>query len=449
MSARIEDRLSAALRARAELVQPEDLRHLSPPGRRPRQWKKPAIVALAAAACVAVVVVPLVSRHHGSSRDEPAKRVHVPYGPAKDLLPEGPYQAPEATLVHRLTGDMDGDGRPDQVRAHGREVTVTLAADPAHPLTYRDSTLHGLVGLMPTTGGAHAIVEATSGLTNGDEWHALTLQDGELKVVRISTDSKYGGHGDVPGYRTSWLTPDGALMSGELDPLAHGSRYLAVKASRLTLDPPQLTDLGRWCWDVSTQQVPQPCPDGEDYAFDPGPRDSLPALLPYFDNNDSIGTEGETWDGDGASLRVVEGETHTTDPMKQGYDLVGTIDGHHVSAHAGGFTSTVFKTFVDLGHGVRGIVVEGADIETGWNVLSYVDGTLRDTQVRSDVLPGAVFDTFVGPAHEVFTKIRLATVGHFEVYRWEVSDDTGRYLIPVKVGEVCFDDFESTYGSCR
>jgi hypothetical protein len=446
MSAQIEDRLTVALRARAELVQPEGLRHLSPPGRRPRQWRKPVVAALAAAACVAAVVVPLVSRHH-SSRDEPA--VHVPILPERYQLPTGPYRAPEPELTDHLTGDVDGDGRPDEIRASGQTVTVTLAADPAEQATYQEHGLHGLVGLMPVAGGGHAIVEAGGDLADGDQWFALTLSDRVLKVVRFSVNSKYGGHAVVPGYRTSWLTSDGALMSGELDPMQHGSRYLAVKASRLTLDPPQLTPVGRWCWDVSTQQVPQPCPDGQDYAFDPGPKDSLPSLQPYFDNDDSIGIAGSRWDGDGVSLRLEADDLPAADLADQGYDVVGTIDGHHVSAHAGDFGPILFKTFVDLGHGVRGLVVENAVDGHTWNVLSYVDGSLGDTRVRSNLLPGAIFDTFVGPDHEVFTRVDLETVGHYELYRWEVSDDSGRYLVPVDQGEVCMDDYEGTYGNCR
>lgn len=40
------------------------------------------------------------------------------------------------------------------------------------------------------------------------------------------------------------------------------------------------------------------------------------------------------------------------------------------------------------------------------------------------------------------------TVGHYQLYRWEVTDSSGEAVVPVDLGPVCIDDFEGTYGLC-
>jgi hypothetical protein len=445
----MEDRLTAALHARAELVRHEDLRHHALPQPAVSHRRRNAVVALLAAACVAAVVVPLVSRDHGA-HEQPT--VHVPQPPSDEVLPQGAYRAPEPRLTDRLSGDVDGDGRPDDVRASGHTISVTLAADPSHPIRYDQPQLSGLAGLIPSRGRAHGIVEANAGLADGDEWLVLTLQDGGLRIAKISVNTKDGVHGVVPGYWTSWLAPDGALMGGRLDPLQHGARHLAVDVSRMTLDPPRSSSLGRWCWDVLTQQVPAPCPTGQDDAFDPGPHGSLPSLLPPMDNDDSISPLGAggsgTWREGSVSLHLADGPVEATEPQDQVYDVVGTIDGHHVSARAGVFTPTMFKTFVDLGHGVRGLALENATDLGGWTLLSYVDHRLVPTTVNSNLHPGEVFETWIGPDKQVFTRVRDGVAGHWRLYRWEDTDTSGRYLVPVSLGVVCIDDFQQTYGTC-
>src|SRR5262249_28929998 len=156
----------------------------------------------------------------------------------------------------------------------------------------------------------------------------------------------YAGTGMIqPGYETSWMTSNGELFSGVLDPMQHGSRHLAVDVSRTEARPDHLvaTRLGRWCWDVVAQQVPAPCPDGVDNSFDPGPHGSLPTLSPRFDNNHSITTNGDTWTDTSVSLHLEKGRVHSKDESNQVYDVVGTIDGHPVRARAGVFVPLLFK----------------------------------------------------------------------------------------------------------
>jgi hypothetical protein len=455
MSTVIEDRLTAALQARADLVQPEDLRHQSPQPPTPTPiWRRPAVVGLVAAACIVAVVVPLASRH-GHAEDQPT--VHVPLPVNKDVLPQGPFSAPVPKLTDRLTGDVDGDGRPDEIRADRENLSVTLAADPTHPISEQLSDLRGLAGLSPTRGPAQAIVVSTAALVNGDAWLVVALRHGKLVVLAQGETATLKGRGGLTagrdvaqGYGTSWLTPGGVLMSGVLNPMQHGQRRLAVYVTRTDVGTKHLleTRLGRWCWDVATQQVPAPCADGEDNAFDPGPQGGLPTLLPRFNTQRVMFTNNDTWENGTVSLHMEEAPVHAKEAFDQVYDLVGTIHGDPVRAPAGVFTPTLLKTFVDLGHGVHGLAVENARDGSGWNLLPYVDHSLVPTRVNSNLLPGDLYQTWVAGG-KAFTRVPHGTVGHYELYRWEVTDASGRQVVPVDLGEVCMDDFEDTYGNCQ
>ena len=195
----------------------------------------------------------------------------------------------------------------------------------------------------------------------------------------------------MPGSSTSWLTPAGVLMTGKLDPMQLGERRLAVDVSRV--EPrsgrrPFVTPIGRWCWDTVGQQVPAPCPEGVNDAFDTGPHGSLPALLPRADINRDTITTYDTWQEGSTSLHFVEDPARASSRFEQVFDVVGTIDGHDVSARAGTFNPILFTKYVDLGDGVRGLAVIDDGPRTQWHLLSYVDGRLVPLPVSGGLRPG-------------------------------------------------------------
>ncbi|WP_341924487.1 hypothetical protein [Nocardioides psychrotolerans] len=113
----IEDRLSAALEARADLVQPEDLRPAQVPGPPASvTWlRHPATYVAAAAACAAVIAAPfLVSGGDGGTERSPAPPpssvVPTELPPLVDV--GGDWPAPDGAT----RADVDGDGIPDDVR---------------------------------------------------------------------------------------------------------------------------------------------------------------------------------------------------------------------------------------------------------------------------------------------------------------------------------------------
>jgi hypothetical protein len=476
MTTALEDRLSAALHARADVVQPEDLWHLTLPGPASRpSWRRPVVVALVAAAAVAAVALPVVLAHHGTHEHPlPSDRFTLP----PNHVPSTRFPAPLPESTQALTGDIDGDGRADQARVVGHTLTVTLAADPGHPLT-GPLGVTGLIGLTGTDGPGAGIVTTENDSPGEDSWQVMVLQNGALARVPPVESSPAAPAGSPPGaaagslgvtrgYSTSWLTPTGELVSGVLDPMQQGQRHLAVYASRVVVRSGHLhvLPIGRRCWDVVTQQVPAPCPAGVDDAFDPGPHGSLPALLPKSDLNDSINV-GETWQQDPVSLTLTKDPVHAASDQNQVYDVVGTIAGHHVSAPVGTWLVGLMKRYVDLGHGVHGLapfsIGEGG---WDWHLMAYVDGRLVPLPVAGDPHPGpfslrpgadpVVADgkghagsTWISPGGRVFTTVSLGDQGYVELYEWQVTDSSGTELRAVDLGEVCMDSFWGTYGTCR
>jgi hypothetical protein len=457
MSTALEYRLTAALHARAELVQPEDIEHaaLRPAVSRPL-WRRPAVVGLVAAAAAAVaiaaVVVPLSSRD-----DQPVDRpLHFDH----HWPPSPHHPQPSQKLSNRLSGDVDGDGSPDQVRLTGHALTVTLAADPGHPRTTSVPDAGGLVGLADIGGAGRSVLVSTNDLGTGAEWQAFDLQRGRLGLVLLHDGPAQRSLSVVPGYRTSWLTADGVAMEGRLDPVQEGERHLAVHVSRVEgrSGRPVITPVGNWCWDVVAQQEPAPCAPGTDNAYDPGPHGTLPALLPIYSASEHF-IQIDGWHAGDVSLDVAEGPVKEKSVFKQLYVVKGTIEGHHVSASIGPSFPNLVERFMDLGHGVRGLAV--ANSPETWTLLSFVDGrlvTLAAPTGDNSLHPGVVSviyrgkgepaETWIGPDGQVFTTLQTGGPGQDELIQWQVTDSSGTKLEPVDLGRVCVDDFWGTYGTC-
>ena len=48
----------------------------------------------------------------------------------------------------------------------------------------------------------------------------------------------------------------------------------------------------------------------------------------------------------------------------------------------------------------------------------------------------------------MFTSLALGNQGYVELYRWQVTDVSGRALEAVDLSEVCMDAYWGTYGTC-
>jgi len=129
----MEDRLRAALAARAEQVRPETLRQ-DPPGPVARPWwRAPGSYGLLAAVAVVVLVVPVgvLALLRGGDGPTPAA------SPTDDLPLPSPAAGGTWTETASSVGDYDGDGADDVARVLAQDPTtqtgevrveVTLAA---------------------------------------------------------------------------------------------------------------------------------------------------------------------------------------------------------------------------------------------------------------------------------------------------------------------------------
>ena len=175
MSTLMEDRLAAALRARAEQVGPEDLGRLEVPETSHRSWR-PALAVLAAAAAVAAVAVPLATR--GSDDAQPAP-------PATSSTPTPSAVATPFDETSRAEGDVDGDGADDLVRTDGEGLVRVDFADGSRAELQQPmgAAIEGLAEVG--TPGLAVVL----GIDSGDERpaHVLRWVDGRLVEVDPGT----------------------------------------------------------------------------------------------------------------------------------------------------------------------------------------------------------------------------------------------------------------------
>lgn len=271
MSSTIEERLAAALDARAELVTPQDLRPLEVP-KPPRRHVRTGLLLLTAAATAAVVATPFVLEDGGGTTQSPGPAgppsgaVSEPTEPEPAEPSEQPAVPADAIVVGRQKADLDGDGRPDRVRLlldspspdepGDGFVAVTLAAGG----TSVAEMPFGYPGLKPAfdingDGREQVLLSNTQG---GDfsqvlvyTWHedglVLARQEGAAPLA-TEADGVSGYYTDDRGL-VSWLSRDEA-----------GGTTYEVQEWTWSVDGDRLvpTPAGIRCKDVGTQP-PRPC----------------------------------------------------------------------------------------------------------------------------------------------------------------------------------------------
>lgn len=312
----IEERLRAALTARADLVRPEDLAPVAPVlPLRPR-WQSPWVL-LATAAVVLLVLGVVLQGIGGRQRSDdiapkPDQQVELelPDDVGADWTPE------DLASPSRL--DLDGDGTKEKVvflaeptKEHdGRlrlQTTLSSTGEEAYGLAQLQSTL-GVITFDPIDAdgdGDQELVLPWEDLGAGGPsapGHPLVydLRDGLLVQVAVDRPELLQmGHVPVPGSATQYYdmvhhqaywVEDGQLLSSRtVRPFAHGN---------MTVLSPEDTvvDTWRWVLDESGLLRPEeagclvetreserrPCPDGA--------ADSLPVLGPA--STDGIGVGG-------------------------------------------------------------------------------------------------------------------------------------------------------------
>jgi hypothetical protein len=238
----IEERLTAALHARADQVTPEDLTPLLVPA--PRRSRRTVVAAavLAAAAVSAVVALPLLDDVPNDDRPAP---------PASSLTPTPSPEPAQGRSEVRT--DLDGDGKRDRAWIEDGQVRVRYTTG-----TGVDAQVEvGSLLLPPVTdaGTRHPIVVAVPPADSDRRATTVTFAD-DIRVRQAPASLALG-----PG-RTVWVDEIGALMLGEYDAnLPQNQRVPVAAAAYRAKRDGELVEYsaGDLCWDRTTHETPVDC----------------------------------------------------------------------------------------------------------------------------------------------------------------------------------------------
>ena len=258
----LEDRLTAAMTARTDLVRLEDLRPADPPTRRTHPWRRPALYGLAAAACAAAIAAPFVLGG-GPGDDAP----DVP--PATRTPSESPTAAPPTdwpVIDSWRSLDVDGDGARDVLvtqNASGEELSLeewrvqvrfATGSFATYPVGRHVSV--NLVDPVDVDGdGADEIL-----IYNGEEKHELMVLRhdglGGLTGLRIPDDPGLTSAPDARYRSRGWWIEDGRLFSYRT---VEGG---FVPGTSNASPPPYEVDIWRWDVGPNDRLVPVAMPSG-------------------------------------------------------------------------------------------------------------------------------------------------------------------------------------------
>lgn len=484
----LERRLAAALDARAELVQPEDLRFAAPPHTGPAtsrpttasevapihpRWRRAGIYAAAAAACAAVIAAPLVLV------DDPADR------PDRDLAtapPEGWVGGVGRTgegaqlPTSRMTADVDGDGAADSVwvRSPGSRmgpvrVEVLLSSDPDEvrwTLLEQEAVSAGQEGAIQLDDdpGEELVISSEDG--EGFEASVVDLVDGRLQQVPAPPGDPLRSTTLTDGRTRSVRVESGSLVSWvSQGRLADDAELARVDATwwaigevdgqrRLVVD-----DEGEQCIDLVGMRFGA-CLEGnvpdQDFPEISGsnPSDVVPDFLPVVTRQLDLGQELDFEVAGSPAVARLAGQVDSP-------TLEVEVGGDTLTAELGpGDPARLLDGFVPGEAGVGLLVLRESGDATAWSVWSVRGGELVELTVSDEAPFGSGFletsDGLQGYRTELSTSGLLWTavgslVGDQEVREvWTWSLDEGPGL--VATGQSCFrfpeDGSDVTFSAC-
>ncbi|NPD05764.1 hypothetical protein HN031_13820 [Nocardioides sp. zg-1308] len=450
----VEERLRAALAARADLVGPDDLTATAPAPVVPlrSRWASPWVLVAAAAAVLlvlGVVLAGLPSRQRSDdvapSPEEP--RIELPADVGRE------WQADDLSSVERL--DLDGDGTDEEVEFlaepskdfDGRtriETTLSSTGEEAYGIVQLSTTI-GTDALDPIDADGDGDQELVlydddpSAVGGGGYPLVLDLRDGLLVQAAVEDpDLLVRGSVPVPGEGTEhydvvrlhdYWVEDGRLWSGR-------SRN-AYAAGNMTLHRPERVVLEAWTWaldDAGVLRASDPtCRTdvlGERGTCEPGEADSLPRLGPAATGTIGEGEQADYGEGFSFTGAVADGAlvARVGDAGEMRLDLAVDDPLLNTRQPTGVFydgASFVVTSASDPA--LVQVVVQRGDVlrvvEPVGEVPLRDDGDVRTWLTRDGALVTAVAD---GDA--------------WRTWQWEMVSGTEIAALPT--GTVCFDDVE-------
>lgn len=281
----IEDRLTHALAARADLVQPEDLRPLDPPTATVSWLRHPATYVAAAAACAAAIAAPFVLTGDGGASPEPPPTTQTPsLPPQTDVGGDWPIPFPSDPV------DVDGDGVQDQVRIRQEpgkplvgpgvrvEVDLSSTGDQVFGLTSSEGSFVNVMNAVDLDGDGDR--ELVLSRDEGVPAAVLALRDGQLAEATrpddppLVTGTVPTGAGDRGRPSYLWVAGGGLYSYLSVDDFSgvdpvEDPTYYEVDVTRWSLDDGTMvpTAEGRQCVDKTLEgsdDLPVPCEDDDE-----------------------------------------------------------------------------------------------------------------------------------------------------------------------------------------
>jgi hypothetical protein len=466
----IEARLRAALTARAEQVQPEDLAQLATVVPLRPRWQSPWVL-LATAAAVLLVIGVVFQGMGGNPRSD--RIAPQPDTPTIDLPADigRDWEPDDRSTPARL--DLDGDGTREKVvflaeptKDHdGRtrlQTTLSSTGQEAHGLVELGTTI-GISALDPIDAdgdGDQELVLYTTAVDGGPgapfEPVVLDLRDG-LLVQAVPEDPQLLSAGDVvvPGSATAYYdrvhlqafrVEGGKLVS------TRSVNAFARAAGAMTLLRPETYVMDTYEWTLGDDGVLRPGAKGcllqVPEATRPCDADSADDL-PYVtsESTDTIGVGEQVAlddgglgyrarlddDGDGAATLVVDG------PGADGSVYAANLPDPEVHVVSPGYltgydaASVVITSGSDPG--AIEVVVQTGD-RAGLVSLRPVGEVALGTGTTDD---GRAYRSWLTAAGVVVTAV-AGDDGSWEAWQWVRSGDTEIAALPW--GTICFDDVE-------
>lgn len=420
MSTHLEDRLTAALAARADLVQPEDLRPLARSAA-PYSPRRSTALLAAASVVIAGTIAAVLLTSRNDDRPEPARP-----------LPDGYVE------VGRATGDVDGDGRDDLVRLARRESTASLVVDLATAdrltKTLPAGGLPELVGLTDVGTPGRVIVTRHPGEGADFTLAVHAFDDGRLVQVRERKDSDERLQQRGADVRIGYSVAPGLTVWRFVGPAPE--EVEEVRVVNWSLEGGQLVGrFGDFRCLRRGDPVPRACPDVTSVPDDlvGGPRITVDLDADGVEDDVQISTSKVP----GATVPVIIATLSTGDRTgvtMRDYGTFGGLRTVRLQSPDGPVTAVVVQSALRGG--------------TPRSVYRLVDGRLTDllSATSDPVEPGrldkAGYRVWSAVADGTLLSWRQVTRGQptsaekVEIYRYRTD---GFRLIPVKVGRRCFD----------
>ncbi|WP_416956944.1 hypothetical protein ACNKF0_07010 [Nocardioides sp. T5] len=466
----MEDRLRAALSARAELVQPEHLAPLATATPLRPRWRSPWVLLATAAAVLLVLGVVLQGLARDPRSDDVAPRpdeprLELPQDVGRDWEPD------DLSEPARL--DLDGDGTKEKVEFlaepaeehDGRtrvQTTLSSTGEEAFGLVELGTTI-GVAALDPIdadSDGDQELVLYTTDVDGGPgapfEPVVLDLRDGLLvRAVPEDPELLASGHVVVPGSETEHydrvhvqtFRVEGATLVS-----TRSVNAFARSAGSMTMLVPETYVMDTYEWTLDDQgvlrageqgclvHVPEatkPCDAdsaddlpyvtdestntiglGEQVALDDG---GLGYRARVEDDGDGLGTlvvDGPGADGSVYALNVPDPQVHVVSPgYLVGYDAASVVA-----------TSASDPAAME--------VVVQTDDQAGLVRLRPVGDIALGTGTTDD---GRAYRSWLTGAGVVVTAV-AGDDGSWETWHWVRVGDTEMAALPW--GTICFDDVE-------